>query len=824
MKKYKKTAAFLLAAIMMASTIQCGVISNANGYPVITGDTPQEKAESIVSQMTFEEMAGQLLVPRSPGTTTLSAVSQAALQNNNIGGVCLFSGDISGTITQAVELIDAIQREAVNNSRFHIPLFVSIDQEGGYIIRTGQKATIMPGNMALGSSYNPEMAYKAAKVIGVEIAALGFNVNFAPSLDINSNPNNPVIGVRSFGDNPTMVGRMGVSYVRGLHDAGILATGKHFPGHGNTATDSHISLPLVPGDYDQLMNNDLVPFKMAIDAGLDMVMTAHVTVPETDASYITGTKSPYNRFPTPATLSKKLLTDILRGDLGFKGIIVTDALEMAAINKNFGREDAVALCIKAGVDLPLMPGNTPFTDEAFTSLIASLKVKANADPELMTRIEESATRVIRFKIEKGIYHPDAGKNQPCFNTPLDIKIAHANATLRSTEHLAIEKEVSQAAVVLAANETIGGKPVLPFDLSNGDSILILQPADSLHAALLKNAVKNYLSNVGLTHQVTVISQTFDASATGFTDMHKFNIDNATHVIIGYPIWDISYCTTTGHAAGNGYARNVSAVWTYIQNNGYGSKSTGISTILPYDLMFLPYVSALVNCSSRHSDNSIRDDGLLPIYDYGIKAIFGEFSPSGKFPVSVPNPAVPGTFIRHAGDGLTYTFAESVRIKRPPERPLAGSNTYKMTATVLPENTDYKAVTWSVTGEGGQPTTRATIMADGTFTALEAGTVKITVVTRDRAARASSILVTIAAAPFLKPAPGQSIALPLKIGQNHQISLDTNAGAPLYMSSSSRVPVNRWGMITGTKAGIAVITVRSLTHPTHLFCILVNCSK
>ncbi|MCL2748408.1 MAG: glycoside hydrolase family 3 protein, partial [Oscillospiraceae bacterium] len=410
-----------------------------------------------------------------------------------------------------------MQRTAVENSRFNIPMFLSIDQEGGYIVRLDTKGTIMPGNMAVGSSWDPDMAYKTGKVIGEELAAIGCNINFGPVLDVNSNPDNPVIGLRSFGDDPEMVGLMGAAYTAGIQEAGVIAAGKHFPGHGNTATDTHSTLSTVPGDYDYLMANDWLPYKIAIEGGLDMVMTGHLSLPEFDDTMITGTRSG-ETFSPPGTMSKRLLTDILRGDLGFEGLIVTDSMRMGALTTHFGTYDAVELAIMAGVDLPLMPivseSNANVTNNV-APLYAEMGRRANEKPELMARIDESVVRILKYKMDKGLYDPDAGLNQPCFDTPLNDRIAHANATMRSEEHLAIEKEVSKASVVLAVNEEINGKPVLPFSLKAGDSVFIIQPTDYVNVTLFRNAMDDYLSKVGLTGQVTVTSQSFSANPGSF---------------------------------------------------------------------------------------------------------------------------------------------------------------------------------------------------------------------------------------------------------------------------------------------------------------------
>ena len=633
--------------------------------PIIIGETNQEKAESIVSQMTFREKFGQMLAldVRSWGGTDMRVLTPGArdlIADYDLGGICLFGGNVSGTVTQIVELTHAMQRTAVENNRFNIPMLLSIDQEGGYIVRLDHtKATIMPGNMAVGATWNPEMAYKAAYVIGTEMAALGVNINFAPSVDVNSNPANPVIGVRSFGDHPEMVGKMGVEYVKGITDAGIIASAKHYPGHGNTSGDTHYLMTVVPGTKEELLKTDLVPFKAAIDAGIPMIMTAHVTVPGLDDTVIARTRpgTGLQEFVVPATLSKKINTDLLRDELGFEGLLVTDAMNMAALNNNFYPADMVEMAIMAGVDLPLMPVTAQSAANVTNNvapLYAEMEIRANANPALMARVNESAIRILKYKMDLGFYDPGAGVNQPPLKTPLAEMIETANATLRSAEHLEIEREVSKASIVLGVNEMIQGKPVLPFSLKEGDSIYLIQTTDYVNVTLFRNAVNDYLEKVGLAGKVSVLSESFGPGATAFTNTHRTNIDNATFVIISYPVVDSGSLIPDGSTSGTrGYATRLLEVWDYIKEKGYGNKTTGISTMLPYELSFMPYVSALVHAPSRHLANAIRDNRGLPIYYFAIEAIFGDFAPTGKYPVSVPHPTNEGEFIRRAGDGLTY---------------------------------------------------------------------------------------------------------------------------------------------------------------------------
>ena len=269
-----------------------------------------------------------------------------------------------------------------------IPLFISVDQEGGYVARL-PRATSFPGNMGLGAAGDPALTRKVGEVTARELRACGINMNFAPVVDVNSNPSNPVIGVRSFGESADSVAELGVAMVEGLQNEGVCATIKHFPGHGDTSLDSHIALPTVPHDKARLKTVELKPFQAAIDAGVDVVMTAHVTFPAFEP-----------KPGLPATLSRRVLTGLLREDMGFTGLIVTDAMEMGAIVKNFGLEEAAVMAVNAGADIVLVGWPQDWRDAV--RVVDALN-KAVAEGEIpMSRIDESVQRVLEVKERRRI--------------------------------------------------------------------------------------------------------------------------------------------------------------------------------------------------------------------------------------------------------------------------------------------------------------------------------------------------------------------------------------------------------------------------------------
>lgn len=284
--------------------------------------------------MTEEElrkMIGQHFVCGFEGTEMSEEFIQA-VKTHKIANIILFARNVESK-EQLIRLTSAIQelvREECNTDAF-----ICIDQEGGMITRLSKDFTNVPGAMALAATGRSEHAVEAGKVTGVELRAAGVNVDFAPTLDVNSNPANPVIGVRSYSDDPAIVSEFGLAMIEGLQEGGVIACGKHFPGHGDTHLDSHLSLPTVTGNLDL----HLEPFKAAIDYGVKAIMSSHILFPELEDEHL------------PATMSRKILTDLLKKKLGFEGLLFTDCMEMKAIADHWGTIEGSLLALRAGVDI-----------------------------------------------------------------------------------------------------------------------------------------------------------------------------------------------------------------------------------------------------------------------------------------------------------------------------------------------------------------------------------------------------------------------------------------------------------------------------------------
>ncbi|MBP5282733.1 MAG: glycoside hydrolase family 3 protein [Lachnospiraceae bacterium] len=382
--------------------------------------------EELMNQMTLEEKVGQMMIASfrswqelsstepNAGTTVenpeivetpqiiyfteLSDTVRECIKKYHFGGTILFAENIKDTEQTLRYVLDM---QSTNQQGGGIPYFVAIDQEGGNVTRINY-ATMGVGNMALAATGKPENAMKMAQIYGTELQALGINVNYAPVLDINSDATNPVIGVRSFSDSPEVVQRFGVAYQEGLRSTGTIATLKHFPGHGDTDTDSHTGFPCINKTYEELKAFELVPFAAAIENGAEMIMTAHIQYPEIEKETYVSTSTGEEVY-LPATMSQVILTDILRGELGFEGVIVTDALEMAAIADNFAMEDVLCKTISAGADMLMLPMVYDSLDfdalNECMDLAISLVKEGKIDEK---RIDESVRRILKLKEKYGL--------------------------------------------------------------------------------------------------------------------------------------------------------------------------------------------------------------------------------------------------------------------------------------------------------------------------------------------------------------------------------------------------------------------------------------
>jgi len=352
---------------------------------------PLPWSEATLNSLTLEEKVGQMLMPfllgdfMPEGSASWTRITEMVDQQH-LGGVIMSVGT---PVDVAVKL-NALQR------RSRIPLLVAADLETGAGFRMRGTvhlpttiplggATMFPSMMAVGATGDPELAYQVGRVTALEARAVGIHVPFAPVLDVNNNPDNPIINVRSFGEDPETVAMMGSMFVKGVQENGGLATGKHFPGHGDTDVDSHIDLPLITVDRARLDSVELVPFRRVIEEGIGGIMTAHVAVPS-----VTEDDG------TPATLSENVLTTLLRDDLGFEGLVFTDAMDMNAIARRHGRAEASVRAVEAGADVVLMPPSAEAAAEGIVEAVRSGRLSEE-------RIDRSVRRILQVKQDLGLH-------------------------------------------------------------------------------------------------------------------------------------------------------------------------------------------------------------------------------------------------------------------------------------------------------------------------------------------------------------------------------------------------------------------------------------
>ena len=341
--------------------------------------------------MDLREKVGQLFVVGFEGTE-LPPAARELVADYGVGGVIYFRRNVDEP-GQVADLSADLQTLAADHGR--PPLLVAIDQEGGIVSRLPWD-TRLPGAMTIGAAGDGQLARRGGKAVGRKLRALGVNLNLAPVLDVNVNPDNPVIGVRSFGEEPGLVGDLGAAFAAGLQSAGVLGCGKHFPGHGDTAVDSHLDLPVIEHDRERLDRVELRPFRDAIDAGIDAIMTTHVAFPAV-------ADDP----GCPATLSGRVLAGLLRDDLGYDGLVVTDCMEMDAVADELGTVEGAVRAVEAGCDLVLV-SHTPEKQRGAIEAVVDAVESGRIDE---ARIDRSVRRILRTKAARAVgeREPDLGE-------------------------------------------------------------------------------------------------------------------------------------------------------------------------------------------------------------------------------------------------------------------------------------------------------------------------------------------------------------------------------------------------------------------------------
>nr|WP_254616820.1 glycoside hydrolase family 3 protein [Burkholderia metallica] len=421
-----------------------------------SNDDIERQADLIVKKMSLREKVGQKIMMAfrywcpdnqpacTNGMTNLPDAVSQSLRDNAISGVILFSDNLID-LQQMRQLGEQIRQAQLQNSP--VGLLIGTDEEGGNVFRLPRTlATSFPGNMALGAAYaatqDRNLAIESGQILANEMHAVGFNVNFAPVVDVNSNPLNPAINVRAYGDDPVTIGLLGGLSAQGMREERVISTFKHFPGHGDTATDSHYGLPVVGKSRADAYATDLAPYRQAIESGQspDMIMTAHIQYPSLDSTELPTRTGEW--MIAPATMSRKIQHDILRNEMHYDGVTVTDALDMKGISDFFDQTDTVIKVFQADVDIALMP--IEFRTEAqagrLRQLIDRVVVAVHSGKIDHVELDRSVSRIVQMKLRNGI-------------TPVEEAIPRPDpSTIGSIPHRAVEARIARQAITLLRNQ------------------------------------------------------------------------------------------------------------------------------------------------------------------------------------------------------------------------------------------------------------------------------------------------------------------------------------------------------------------------------------
>lgn len=610
------------------------------------------RVEDMINRMTLRQKITQMLmvdfrywdedvtdsVEKQP-FTKMNAQVQKIVEDYDFGAIIYFAQNIQ-TTEDTFQLSMDLQKAATKDNG--IPLLISADQEGGSVYRLGS-GTALPGNMALGATGNSEYARNAGQIIGSELSVLGINTNLAPVVDVNNNANNPVIGLRSYGDDAAMVGEMASKTIQGLAEYNVIGCAKHFPGHGDTATDSHYGLPSVDKSKDVLLQNELKPYEVAIDQGIEMIMTAHILYPQLDNSTVLSNKTGQQE-KLPATMSKAIITDLLKGEMGFSGIVCTDAMNMQGVSDTYDQVQAVKLAINAGVDMICMPCVLYDLDDlqALDAIIDGVEAAVNNNEISEERLNDAVRRILTVKENRGIL--DWSEN----NYSLD----QAKAVVGSKDNRELEREIAAKAVTVVKNEN----EILPLNITENSKVLMMCPYDNEKAQMIMGW--NRAKEAGLIPagaQVKVVRFSSADLAAVQTD-----IDWADTIVVHSEISNVSRVTSNHWL----YA-GTNAFVNYAKNNG--KNAIVISVDKPYDVQFYDKADAIMavyGCKGSSVDVTEALVGGVtgsqsaygPNIIAGIEVALGVFGASGKLPVSIPK--LEGTsysnqIVYARGYGLSY---------------------------------------------------------------------------------------------------------------------------------------------------------------------------
>jgi beta-glucosidase-like glycosyl hydrolase len=568
-----KSLALKISALGLVFVLAMCVTKTVVVPKLTFGPDEAEWARKTLEEMTLEEKIGQMIACRYTGRfvnreSEYLRELKTLVREQKVGGFVLFGGEVF----EVAHLNNTLQRAA------QTPLLIATDLERG-LGNQIDGAVLFPPAMSLGAANSEELAYTMGKITAQEARAVGVHMTYAPVVDVNVNPDNPIINVRSFGEDPDEVGRLASSFIRGCHEYGLLTTAKHFPGHGDTAEDSHLVLPIIEGDRKRLQEVELYPYRAVVRSGVQAIMVAHLQIPALDST------------PNmPASLSRPVVTGLLRNELGFKGLIVTDAMDMHGVTKLYSSEQAALMAVKAGVDMVLLP---PKPREVIESLIEAVR-----DGEIdETRIDTSVKRILEAKARVGLH-----KQRFVDLDVLDTKIA-TSAHRRQAE-LTLESSIT-----LVKNE----QNIVPL-LREGRKLAVLS---------LSSDRGGYFAGRRFVEEMLKRSPeafTFYAEATTgkeYLERIQKRIGEADVCVVGL------FSRLRGFKGSVGLeGKHVDLIHKLTARD---KDIVVISFSSPYFLRHFPDVGAYL-CAYRYSSEAQA---------VAVKALFGEIGIQGRLPVSIP---------------------------------------------------------------------------------------------------------------------------------------------------------------------------------------------
>lgn len=554
----------------------------ADEDPELTQKKPDPWIERILRQMNLEEKVAQMIIARAEGGYLSKdderwLYLERLVKERNIGGFVFFAGDVYEYAVQANKL----------QSLSKVPLLIAADFEFGAAMRV-RRATLFPRAMLVGATRNPRYAYEIGRVTAREAKALGVHQVYAPVVDVNNNPRNPVINTRAFGDNPQLVSEMSIAFIRGLQEEGVIATAKHFPGHGDTEIDSHLDLPVLPFTRERLDSLELVGFRRAIEAGVKSIMIAHVDVPRVDS--LRG---------IPATLSFPITTALLQDQLGFGGLVVTDAMEMRGVTKAFSTAEATVRAVAAGADLILIP---PDVDAAIDAVVKAVERKEIS----VERITRSVRKILAAKKFVGLDRKKV------------IDINAISEIVGSRQHRLLAKQIARDGITIVRNDSA----LLPLEKNSLKKIVSIAVGDTEDPG-----TGSYFRFLVRQRGVRVEDYRVDQRS------NKVEYDSvlARAATADILLLHLYLRTRSGQMTGFLLPPQVE----FLTNLGSLRKPTVVVSLgNPYILDALPSAQAYV---VGFSDADV-------VVEAAVEVLFGESSSKGKMPISLP-----GYFAY--GDGL-----------------------------------------------------------------------------------------------------------------------------------------------------------------------------